>query len=161
MLNTDTLITDDNDIYIYFQMIDQLQPASILDAGLFLQRIGAVSRQAMSCEIPAHIYIEGIELFGQTPLPIYNRIYNRITILPEFDFFTDRIYDLAMCLHVNEWLHPDDRRFFWEYLITHARVILADTADADFVNFVLENCRCEALNLEGQQYALIYGNIPG
>lgn len=157
MINTDTLITDDNDIYVYFKMIEQLKPASILDAGLFLQRIGAVSRQAMSCEIPRHVYIEGIELFGHAPLPIYDQIYDQITILPKFDFFAERIYDLAICLRVNKWLHPDDRRFFWEYLITHARVVIADTADTDFVNFVTTNCQCEALHLDGQQYALIQG----
>lgn len=160
MINQNTIITDNYDTYIYLKMIEQLQPPSILDVGLFLQRIGAVSRQAMSCEIPAHIYMEGIEIFAQTPLPIYHQIYDQITVLPEFNFLTDHVYDLAIFLHVNEWLHPDDRRFFWEYLITHARGIIADTADVDFVNFVVGNCQCEALNLEGRQYAMIYGNIP-
>ena len=160
MLNTDSIIINDNDIYIYFQMIKSLRQTSILDMGLFLQRIGAISRQAMSCEIPSHIYMEGIELFGQTPLPIYNRIYDQITILPEFNFFADRTYDLAMCLRINEWIYPDDRQFFWEYLIAHAHSIVADTTDTEFVQFVTAHRHCEALNLEDQQYVLVSADIP-
>jgi hypothetical protein len=113
----------------------------------------------MSCEIPAHIYLEGIDLFGEV-LPVYHRIYNQITPLPSFDFSSARIYDTATILHVNEWLHPDDRLFFWEYITSHARTILADTDDAAFVDYVVQNCRNEALLLDDKQYALIYGNIP-
>lgn len=156
MFHPSTIITNDNDIYIYLTMIERLQPSSILDVGLFLQRIGAISRQTMSCEIPKHIYLEGIELFGQSPLPIYHQIYNQITIAPDFDFSDDRVYDLAICLRVNEWLHPDDRLFFWHYLITHAKAVLADTADSDFVDFIVERRRCDALGLNGDQYVMIY-----
>lgn len=96
-MNLNTIITNDNDIFVYFKLIEQLQPASILDVGLFLQRIGAVSRQAMSCEIPSNIYLEGIELFGENILPIYHKIYNKITRLPDFSFADDNIYDMAIC----------------------------------------------------------------
>lgn len=158
-MNIDTIITNDNDIYIYFKLIEQIQPSSILDVGLFLQRIGAVSRQAMSCEIPHHIYLEGLECFAQTPLPIYSQIYNQITILPEFAFYAPNTYDLAFYLRMKDWIHPDDRLFFWEYLITHARIIIADTSDPEFVDYAVTNCQCEAINIENEQYAIIHGNF--
>ena len=159
-MNQNTIITNDNDIYIYFKLIEQLQPASILDVGLFLQRIGAVSRQAMSCEIPPQVYSEGLDLFGENIFPVYHKIYDKITRLPDFSFTDHHIYDMAVYMHVNEWLHPDDRLVFWQYLITHARVIISDTADTEFVNFVVTNCTAEAINVDGEQYAIIYGNVP-
>ena len=159
-MNLNTIITNDNDIYVYFKLIEQLQPASILDVGMFLQRIGAVSRQAMSCEIPNNIYLEGIELFGENILPIYHKIYNKITLLPDFSFADDNIYDMAVCIHVSEWLHPDDRLFFWKYITSHAHVIISDTSDSEFVNYIISNCNAEAINIDGEQYAIIYGNVP-
>lgn len=159
-MNTNTIITDENDIFVYFQIIQQIQPASILDIGLFLQRIGAVSRQAMSCEIPKTTYLEGIELFDQNTLPIYSKVYDKITRLPEYPFSEDKTYDMVICMRVNEWLHPDDRLFFWQYITTHAHAIISDTADAEFVNYVISHCNAEAINVDGQQYALIHGDIP-
>jgi hypothetical protein len=160
MIDSSILITDDNDMYIYLKMIEQLQPQSVLDVGLFLQRIGAVSRQLMSCEIPADIYLDGIDLFGCT-LPVYRRIYNQIQSFPSFDFAAEQVYDLAMLIHVNEWLRPEDRQFFWESLSSHARAILADADDPDFLSYAAENCRSEILTLDQKQYALVYGNVPG
>ena len=36
------MITDRNDIYLYFEWIKQTKPTSILDFGIFLQRIGGL-----------------------------------------------------------------------------------------------------------------------
>lgn len=159
-MNTNTIIIDENDIFVYFKLIEQFHPSSILDVGMFLQRIGAVARQVRSCEIPGSTYMEGIELFDQNTLPIYHKIYDKITRLPDFSFADDRIYDMAVYMHVNEWLHPEDRSFFWQYITTHARTILSDTADSEFVNYVVAHCNAEAVTVDGQQYAVIYGNVP-
>lgn len=158
-MNTNTMITNDNDIYVYFELIRQLHPSSILDIGMFLQRIGAVCRQAMSCEIPDSTCLEGIALMGQPSLPIYRKIYDKISPLSDFDHTSDNLYDMAIFMHVNEWLGAKERLLFWQYITTHASVILADTTDTNFVNYVIENCRAEAINIEHQQYALIYGNL--
>lgn len=56
------MITDRNDIYLYFEWIKQTKPVNILDFGIFLQRIGAVSRQVMNCEIPKDIVLEGVSM---------------------------------------------------------------------------------------------------
>ena len=37
-------ITNDNDIFVFFEIISQTSPRSILDVGMFLKRIGAVTR---------------------------------------------------------------------------------------------------------------------
>lgn len=154
------MITNDNDIYVYFELIRQMQPSSILDIGMFLQRIGAVSRQAMSCEIPSSTYLEGIELPEQPSLPIYHKVYDKITSMADYELSSERIYDMAVFMHVNEWIKPEERLLFWQSITTHARVIIADTATADFVNYVIANCRADAVNIEDRQYAVIYGNVP-
>ncbi len=36
-------------------------------------------------------------------------------------------------------------------------MIVADTNDSDFINFITSHVSCQAINLEGRQYALIQG----
>ena len=35
------IITDETEIYVYFELIKRMQPGSVLDVGMFLTRIGA------------------------------------------------------------------------------------------------------------------------
>lgn len=153
------IITDGNDIYVYFELIRQINPANILDVGMFLKRIGAVARQAMNCEVPRQICLEGIDLFPQIKIPIYRGIYNEIYELEAIDArLSTRHYDLAVLLRVNEWL-TGEKQGVWEYLVKHSRCILADTDDPEFVQFVLANCRCEALNIEDKQYVAAWCGV--
>lgn len=71
-------ITSGDDIFFYFEIIKQLQPQSMLDVGMFLKRIGAISRQAMSMEISQDMFMYGIDFFPEVNLPIYNQVYNGI-----------------------------------------------------------------------------------
>lgn len=81
-------ITSGNDIYFYFEMLRQLSPKRVLDVGMFLKRIGAVSRQAMATELSSQIQLWGVDLFPEVPLPIYEQIYDEV--LEKESFFYSR-----------------------------------------------------------------------
>ena len=52
------ILKNENDIYLYFETIEQLEPKHILDVGMFLKRIGSVSRKVMDREVLADIRLE-------------------------------------------------------------------------------------------------------
>lgn len=97
------IIKNENSIYIFFQMIEQIKPQSVLDMGMFLKRVGSVSRKIMGCEVPAFVQLDGIDFFPEVSFPIWNRIYNQI--LPADRYFEteqEKRYDLAIVLGAEE-----------------------------------------------------------
>ncbi len=79
-------IKNENDMFIYFEVIKELEPKNILDAGMFLKRIGNVSRQVMNQKIPKEICLDGIDFFPEVCFPVWKNVYDRI-ITPQ-DFMT-------------------------------------------------------------------------
>lgn len=72
------IITNKNYIYTYFHIMKELQPLSVLDIGMFLKRVGSVSRQMMNCEIPWDIRLDGIDFFPELQFPAWETIYDEI-----------------------------------------------------------------------------------
>lgn len=155
------MITDRNDIYLYFEWIKQAKPTSILDFGIFLQRIGAVSRQVMNCEIPTDIVLEGISM-KENIQPVYTTIYDKITNIKSIHILDTKVYDLIYFLDMySEYDNAMmiSKEALWNWLLNHGKMIVADTNDADFINFMTSHVTCQAIHLEGKQYALIQGNV--
>lgn len=46
------MITDKDVMYIYSEVINQMEPQKILDVGMFYKAIGAVSRRILEMEVP-------------------------------------------------------------------------------------------------------------
>lgn len=159
-MENDFIITNENDIYVYFELIKQLNPKAILDAGMFLKRIGAVARAARGCELHPQMHLTGVDVFPGYDFPIYHRIYDRILPLhavttPSGGHDTPDSYDLAVLFHVNEHLSDNEKNALWNYLAHHCTCIIGDTTDAAFTNFCLTHGTCQAVSLEGQQYAVV------
>ena len=147
------IITDETEIYVYFELIKRMQPGSVLDIGMFLTRIGALSRQAMNCGIPKEVELTGVKLFDGMDFPVHRKVYDRMLTLSSLE---DKTYDLAALFSVNEYLDEKQKPVFWEYLGGHCKCILADTRDALFVQYVVERFRCEAIMVDNRQYAVVY-----
>lgn len=80
----DKCIVNQNDVYLYFEIIHQLKPEKVIDAGMFLKRIGAVSRQAMNAEIGTDIELCGIDVMPECSAGIYNVIYDKFWNVRDF-----------------------------------------------------------------------------
>lgn len=72
------ILNNENSIYIFYELIEQLQPESVLDVGMFLKRVGTVSRKIMGRAIPQECQICGIDFFPEVTFPIWNTVYDRI-----------------------------------------------------------------------------------
>ena len=91
------MIKDKNIMYIYCEIIKQLEPASILDVGMFIEAIGGVSRQMLDRSIPDNIYMTGVQTENIAGLNVYRTIYDRI-ITGKGISTDDKTYDLAILL---------------------------------------------------------------
>lgn len=97
------IIKNENSIYIFYEMIEQLEPASVLDVGMFLKRVGSVSRKIMGREVPESVQLDGVDFFPQTSFPIWNTIYDQIKTAEEFFSTGDKKrYDLVTVLGMSE-----------------------------------------------------------
>ena len=72
------ILTNETDIYTFFEIIDKSEAGSILDVGMFLKRIGSVSRQVKEKEIPRDRILTGVDYFEEIQCPVWNNIYDKI-----------------------------------------------------------------------------------
>lgn len=97
------IITNENDGYIFFEVIKRLEAMSILDVGMLLKRIGAVSRCAMNEEVPKDALLAGVDFFPETDFPVWKNVYDQII---QKDAFLEcqqiQQYDLAVMLGAEE-----------------------------------------------------------
>ena len=128
------ILKNENDIYIYFETIEQLEPGNILDVGMFLKRIGSVSRKVMSREIPAYIQLDGVDFFPETSFQIWEKIYDSIT-------------------DVSALYQKQDFEAVSEKAAKHTRYLLADRNLKQW-NKILPDEKIKELNLEEKKYYL-------
>lgn len=76
-------VTKKNDIYVYFQLIKEIEPEKIVDIGMFLKRIGAISRNVLDNSIHEQIVMEGTDVEESPNTKICDTIYNRIYSLED------------------------------------------------------------------------------
>lgn len=74
----------ENDLFIYFEAIEQLEPQTVLDIGMLLRRAGIVSRKAMNREIPEEIKLDGVSFTPQASFPALKNVYDKIMNIQTF-----------------------------------------------------------------------------
>ncbi len=110
------IIKNENHIYTYFQIIKELQPLSVLDAGMFLKRVGSVARQMMNCEVPKEVRLDGIDFFPEVQFPIWEMIYDkRYNVIDLSEVGNLMQYDLGIVLGSEDLVHKVSlKKLFWE-----------------------------------------------
>lgn len=110
-------LTDRCAIYVYFDLIKQLEPKRILDIGMFLKRTGTISRRMMARRVPESVKLDGIDFFPEINFPVWKNVYDEVW--DEYTFFQNKVenkYDCAFLLGMKEsepeqgWLS----RYTWE-----------------------------------------------
>lgn len=95
------ILKNENSIYMFYEVIQQLESEKILDVGMFLKRVGAVSRKVMGREIPEDRQLYGIDFFPELTFPVWSLIYDQIE--PAESYYTKQDtekYDLAVVLGI-------------------------------------------------------------
>lgn len=119
--------TNETDIYAFFEIIDRAEVDSILDVGMFLKRIGSVSRQVKDKEIPSNKKLIGVDIFHEVVCPVWNTIYDAIYRPNEF-FLPEnhQKYELATVIQLEECMDKEEVRSMWKWLSTHVSYIMTD-----------------------------------
>lgn len=86
---------------IYFSVINDIMPETVLDIGMFLKRNGSVSRASGGLSIKNQIILDGVDVMPSINLGVYKTIYDHIT--SKDDFITEtysgcfvKCYDLVI-----------------------------------------------------------------
>lgn len=116
------VINSKNDLYLYYEAIEQLKPQRVLDTALFLQRIGAVSRSVLKYGIDADLALDGYDCMKEGVLPVSRAIYTQI--YTDAEQMAGRKFDLAMLLHVSPMQKSEQQTF--EEILQNCTYILAD-----------------------------------
>ena len=160
-VQVDGCIVNQNDMYIYFECVNQIAPASVLDIGMFLKRIGAVSRQVMGAELPRAVRLDGIDFMEQTAVGVYRTIYDHIYSKEEAlsrmcaagASALNNHYEMAVMLGVNPFLKPQQEEVICRWLPEHVHYVLTD--DAGTKKSLIQKGTVRDLQVGNRTYALI------
>lgn len=71
-------------IQIYFDIINKIEPQSVIDASMYLKHIGAITRTFMTYEIPKNMYMVGIESEkNPVKIPELKNVYDDIQMMQD------------------------------------------------------------------------------
>ncbi len=148
-------ITDQNDFFFYFEIIRQIRPESVLDIGMFLKRIGAVSRNVKNMSFPDSVLLTGVDTDLTDNLGIYETIYDSIITVDEF-LSTSAHYTLAIYIDDTESpeLLPDD---LISWLRGHVSYLAVKTGPG----YTIDNIRTDfgtsirPITIEQNEYAFV------
>lgn len=175
----DKCIVNQNDVYLYFEIIRQLKPESVLDAGMFLKRIGAVSRQAMNAEISAGVELCGIDVMPECGAGVYGVIYDKVWNVKDFlngiycakarekdkepakrklAADTEKLYDLAFMLRTDACLASSDERRIVSRIAGEASYLVLDDDGYERNKEVLLFKSYRELELEQDRYKIVILN---
>ncbi len=73
-----------NDLFVFFEIIEQLEPEKALDIGLLLKRAGCVCRKAFNCEFSEDLWLDGVYLAPELRFKVEKNIYNKTKDIREF-----------------------------------------------------------------------------
>ena len=120
-------ITDDNDIYSYFYVINNIKPARVIDIGMLLMRAGAVAREAKGESLNVDMRLDAVNSMEIPSLAVYDNVYDTIYAAC-FENVQEK-YDLAMVYRAEEIMSNEqiDKMLNWckehvNYLFMDCRI---------------------------------------
>ncbi len=153
-------VTNGNDIYMYFEIMKQLGSKRVLDIGMFLKRMGAVSRQIMGTAVAEDVYLCGVDFMPDCKVAVYDVIYDKIIETSDYvkmlsGEFQDEHFDLAYMLYTQESLSLQEEKLVWEWLSGHVKQVVVDKGS------LVRNCEFikqysyRELTVDNDSYGLI------
>lgn len=148
-------IKNKNDIFAYFEIIQELEPKTILDAGMFLKRIGSVTRQIMNQEVPQEICLNGIDFFPEISFAVWDNIYDRIYTWQDFlDECKGNQYELGIILGSDALLERIDIAELFQVMGDCCGYFLLDYLAVKNIKDI-ESFRVREIKIEGDVYYFI------
>lgn len=126
----DNVLVEIDDISVYYNVINMISPETILDIGMFLKRIGAVSRRNLNVGIENNVILDGVDYMLDLYIPVMTKIYDNVFLVPEFTSLMLREklrkYDLVVLLNPESGMAADLERSIWNNISQKAKYILTN-----------------------------------
>ena len=124
--NLPWVITDREMITLYCGVIAQTGAGKVLDIGMFMKRIGAVSRSFQEFALPEDAQLYGVDLVGGRQ-PVYRTIYRQITDAENYrrDFEAEH-FELGCILEISGLVDRRAYRDIWKWTAERVRYILTE-----------------------------------
>ena len=113
------MISNENTMYMYCNVLGQIEPEKILDIGLFYRQIGGVSRTILNSDVPKKCFITGIDL--------ENTIYDEIIRTEDIAGLSDVEYDLAVFF--DKKIKGLERKNLFDFVKSNCKCIFAYETD--------------------------------
>lgn len=149
------ILTSETDIYVFFEIIDKVEAESILDVGMFLKRVGSVSRQIKDKEISKDKTLVGVDFFPKVMCPIWNCIYD--TVYTASEFFqkeSTKKYSLATVIQLNNCMSEAEAVSMWEWLGNHVSYVITDWG-FEKISKVINVKNQRKIAVDGKPYSFI------
>jgi hypothetical protein len=123
------------DISFLLQSVEQISPQSILDIGMFLKRIGCISRHVLDGELASTCILDGTDCMPDIQVPIYHTIYDHILPLEDFLTHTTSLeyqpfqlnnYDLIAVMQPANIIPPQALAPMWEWISLHSHYAITN-----------------------------------
>lgn len=147
-------ITNQNDIFVYYEIIRQVKPSSIIDFGMFLKRVGAVSRQLMDREISRTILLDGADYIPETDYKVLRTIYNNI-YRGGIAGLPDKRYDMAFIMRPSSVMTAEEEEKIWRWLRKHASYAVTDCCSAKRLQDTRRRGAFTDIKVENDIYGLV------
>lgn len=119
------IISNVNKNNIYFRMIRKIDAKSVLDVGMFLKRIGSISRQLMGAAVPEDVKLTGIDYYTDINFPVWDLLYDKKMSINDFlENSRTETYDLAILLDGCELKNQEGWRDLLGIVKKNARYVL-------------------------------------
>lgn len=89
------------EIRMYFEMINEIKPESILDLNMYLARLGAITRKYQDIYISDEIYMVGIDIPDKRKITACSKIYDKIYEYENINFTDWGQYELGTIFGVD------------------------------------------------------------
>ena len=146
-------ITNENDIFAYFDVINDICPASVIDVGMFLKRIGGVSRQARGVEISRDIKLDGIDIFPDINPKVFNVIYDEIYDMSLLE--TSNKYDLMIMLRTDSFIAGREAEKIWNWAKQNVKYVFTSCEAEYELEELKKKGKVRDIRLENELYAVV------
>jgi hypothetical protein len=123
------------DISFFLKSVEQITPQSLLDIGMFLKRVGCISRHALDAEIDPACILDGADCMPDIQVPVYRTIYDHILPLGDFLTHTTSLeyspfqlssYDLIAVMQPANIIPPQALAPMWEWISLHSHYAITN-----------------------------------
>ena len=143
-------------IQIYFEIINKIEPQSIIDASMYLKQIGAITRSFKTYEIPKNVYMVGIES-EKTPviIPELDNVYNSIQTVQAVKEDEYCKFELGTMFDCDKYMNDIEIKKMIEVLKSKCRYIYMDGKAMSLLKTEMFQNTIE-LKLEETKYCICY-----